>query len=64
MSLPEREHELLTILQAINDASYPYVLVGGWAVTAFNQRISTDVDIVIPERALTASASSTGFVNN
>lgn len=52
MSLPERETELLTTLQAINDAGFPYVLVGGWAVTAFNQRFSTDVDLVIPETAL------------
>ena len=51
MSLPDREQELLTTLQAINDAGHPYVLVGGWAVTAFNQRFSTDVDLVIPERA-------------
>lgn len=52
MSLPDREQELLSTLQAINDADYPYVLVGGWAVTAYNQRFSTDVDLVIPERAL------------
>ena len=52
MSLPDREQELLTVLQAINEAGYPYVLVGGWAVTAFNQRFSTDVDLVIPETAL------------
>jgi hypothetical protein len=53
MSLPEREDELLTTLQAITDAELPYVLVGGWAVTAFNQRFSTDVDLVVPESALT-----------
>ncbi|ELY99979.1 MULTISPECIES: hypothetical protein [Natrialba] len=52
MSLPERENELLSTLQAIIDAGHPYVLVGGWAVTAFNQRFSTDVDLVIPEMAL------------
>lgn len=52
MSLPEREDELLTTLEAITDAELPYVLVGGWAVTAFNQRFSTDVDLVIPESAL------------
>ncbi len=52
MSLPERENELLSTLQAIIDAGHQYVLVGGWAVTAFNQRFSTDVDLVIPEMAL------------
>lgn len=49
MSLPDREESLLDTLQAISDAGYPYVLVGGWAVTAFSQRFSTDVDLVIPE---------------
>jgi hypothetical protein len=52
MSLPDREEELLTTLDAINDAGLPYVLVGGWAVTAFNQRFSTDVDLVVPEDAV------------
>lgn len=52
MSLPDREQELLTTLAAINDASLPYVLVGGWAITAFSQRFSTDVDLVVPEEAL------------
>ena len=52
MSLPDREQELLTTLDAINDASLPYVLVGGWAVTAFNQRFSTDVDLVVPEEGV------------
>ena len=57
MSLPDREQELLTTLDAINDADLPYVLVGGWAVTAFNQRFSTDVDLVIPETAVDDYAS-------
>jgi hypothetical protein len=52
MSLPEREQELLEMLDAINGAGLPYVLVGGWAVTAFNQRFSTDVDLVVPEHAV------------
>ena len=57
MSLSDREQELLTTLEAINDADLPYVLVGGWAVTAFNQRFSTDVDLVIPETAVDDYAS-------
>jgi len=52
MSLPDREQELLTTLDAINDADLPYVLVGGWAVTAFNQRFSIDIDLVTPETAV------------
>lgn len=49
---PRTRKRLLKTLQSINDADYPYVLVGGWAVTAFNQRFSTEVDLVIPETAL------------
>ena len=45
MSLPGREQELLEMLDAINGAGLPYVLVGGWAVTAFNQRLTDVVDI-------------------
>lgn len=52
MSLSDREQELLTTLDALTDADLPYVLVGGWAVTAFNQRFSTDVDLVVPKRAV------------
>ncbi|WEL17474.1 Putative nucleotidyltransferase [Halorhabdus sp. SVX81] len=52
MSLPAREQELPTTLESINGASLPYVLVGGWAITAFNQRFSTDVDLVVPVEAV------------
>jgi hypothetical protein len=36
MSLGEREDELLDTLEAVIDAGLPYVLVGGWAIAAFN----------------------------
>lgn len=52
MSLGDREAELLATLEAVIDAELPYVLVGGWAVAAFNQRFTTDVDIVIPAQAI------------
>jgi hypothetical protein len=52
MSLGEREDELLDTLEAVIDAELPYVLVGGWAIAAFNQRFTTDVDIVIPAQAV------------
>ncbi|WP_136689056.1 hypothetical protein [Halorhabdus amylolytica] len=52
MSLGEREAELLDTLEAIIDAELPYVLVGGWAIAAFNQRFTTDVDVVIPDQAI------------
>lgn len=52
MSLGEREAELLDTLEAVIDAALPYVLVGGWAIAAFNQRFTTDVDAVVPAQAL------------
>lgn len=52
MSLPERQSELIDTHKAIQDAGLPYVLVGGWAVSAFQTRFTTDVDMVLPETAL------------
>lgn len=52
MSLGEREDELLDTLEAVIDAELPYVLVGGWAIAAFNQRFTTDVDVVVPDQVL------------
>lgn len=52
MSLGEREAELLDTLEAVINAELPYVLVGGWAIAAFNQRFTTDVDVVIPGQAI------------
>lgn len=52
MSLGERETELRETLEAVIDAELPYVLVGGWAIAAFNQRFTTDVDVVIPSQAI------------
>jgi len=54
MSLGEREAELLDTLEAVIGAELSYVLVGGWAIAAFNQRFTTDVDVVIPAQALEA----------
>lgn len=52
MSPGERESELLETMDAVIDAELPYVLVGGWAIAAFDQRFTTDVDIVIPATAV------------
>lgn len=52
MSSGEREDELLDTIEAVIDADLPYVLVGGWAIAAFDQRFTTDVDVVIPAQAL------------
>jgi hypothetical protein len=52
MSLPERQSELVDTHRAVQDADLPYVLVGGWAVSAFQTRFTTDIDTVIPGTAL------------
>jgi hypothetical protein len=52
MSLPERQAELVDTHRAVQDAGLPYVLVGGWAVSAFQTRFTTDIDTVIPNTAL------------
>ena len=52
MSLPERQSELVDTHRAVQDAELPYVLVGGWAVSAFQTRFTTDIDTVIPDTAL------------
>lgn len=52
MSLPERQSELVDTHRAVEAAGLPYVLVGGWAVSAFQTRFTTDVDVVLPESAL------------
>jgi hypothetical protein len=52
MSLPERQSELVDTHRAIQDEELPYVLVGGWAVTAFQTRFTTDVDMVLPKASL------------
>jgi hypothetical protein len=52
MSLPERQAELVATHRAVQDAELPYVLVGGWAISAFQTRFTTDIDAVIPGTAL------------
>ena len=52
MSLGDREAELRDTLRAVIAAELPYVLIGGWAIAAFNQRFTTDVDVVIPGQAV------------
>ena len=54
MSLPERQAELADTHRVIQNEGLPYVLVGGWAVSAFQTRFTTDVDMVVPETALDA----------
>jgi hypothetical protein len=52
MSLTERQSELIDTHRAVQDAELPHVFVGGWAVSAFETRFTTDIDIVIPSTAV------------
>lgn len=54
MSLQERQAELVDTHRAIQAEGLSYVLVGGWAVSAFQTRFTTDIDIVIPKTELDA----------
>lgn len=52
MGLSERRSALVATHRGIQDAGLPYVLVGGWAVSAFQARFTTDVDMVVPQTSL------------
>lgn len=47
MSFDERGTALIELLKELEDCGHQYVLVGGYAVSAFNTRFSTDLDIVV-----------------
>jgi hypothetical protein len=47
MSFHNRSDALIELLEELTQASHKYVLVGGYAVSAFNARFSTDLDIVV-----------------
>jgi radical SAM superfamily enzyme YgiQ (UPF0313 family) len=47
MSFDDRSTALIELLEDLNESERQYVLVGGYAVSAFNTRFSTDLDIVV-----------------
>mgnify|MGYP001619196189 CR=1 FL=1 len=47
--LIQRENEIFTILQTLKDEKIVFVLIGGYAVSAFKQRFSVDADVVVKE---------------
>lgn len=48
-SLVERENTIFNILEKFNDRDLDFILIGGYAVSAFSHRFSVDADIVIRE---------------
>lgn len=64
MSFDDRGAALVRLLEALDEAALPYVLVGGYAVSAFNTRFSTDLDVVVApedEDAVVAFLEARGF---
>jgi len=57
MSFNNRSDALIELLEVLTQEGHEYVLVGGYAVSAFNARFSTDLDIVV------ASDSKADFVD-
>ncbi|MFC7114679.1 nucleotidyltransferase domain-containing protein [Natronoarchaeum sp. GCM10025703] len=49
MSFHNRSDALIELLEELTQAGHEYVLVGGYAVSAFNARFSTDLDIVVAQ---------------
>lgn len=49
MSFHDRSDALIDLLEELTEAGHEYVLVGGYAVSAFNARFSTDLDIVVAQ---------------
>src|SRR6056297_1095684 len=47
MSFNNRSDALIELLEELTEHGHQYVLVGGYAVSAFNARFSTDLDIVV-----------------
>lgn len=61
MSFENRSNALVTLLGELNESDLDYVLVGGYAVSAFNTRFSTDLDIVVTPENKDAFVA---FLNN
>ena len=53
MSFHNRSDALIELLEELTQEGHEYVLVGGYAVSAFNARFSTDLDIVVAPNSKT-----------
>lgn len=51
-SFIERENEILGIITAVHKSGFNYILVGGYAVSAYMHRFSVDADICIDKKDL------------
>lgn len=63
-SFIDRENQIFEVLQDFNERGLEFVVVGGYAVSAFQHRFSVDADLVIEEGELgrfTEILSADGF---
>ena len=51
-SFIERENEIFDVLDSFNKAELKYVLIGGYAVSAYMRRFSVDADVCIDKKDL------------
>ena len=51
-SFIERENEIFDVLDSFNNAELKYVLIGGYAVSAYMRRFSVDADVCINKNDL------------
>lgn len=49
-SFINRENEIFNILQKFLDADLDFIIIGGYAVSAYQHRFSVDADVVIQEK--------------
>lgn len=57
MSFENRSGALISLLDELDENDLPYVLVGGYAVSSFDTRFSTDLDVVVASESKEAFAA-------
>lgn len=50
----DRENDIFNILNSLKNEQIDFILVGGYAVSAFKHRFSVDVDLIVKEEQLKA----------
>lgn len=56
----DRENQLFDVLSTFNEEDRPFIVVGGYAVSAFQHRFSVDLDLVVQPDVLDAFVSVLG----
>ncbi len=51
----KRENEIFNTIQELIDKNHRFVIVGGYAVSAYQHRFSIDADLIIPKQELSKS---------